>query len=91
VIAIDIADERELEIPEVGQILLVDPETDEERLVDTGSYQFKKWLKEFRTEHETDTQTAFKGGRVERLQVKTKEDYGSAVVRFFGARARRRR
>lgn len=91
VIAINIADEREIEIPDVGQILLVDPESGDERLVDTSSYRFKKWLKEFRTSYETDTQTAFKGGGVELLQVKTKEDYGSAVVRFFGARSRRRR
>jgi uncharacterized protein (DUF58 family) len=91
VIAINISDERETDIPDVGQILLVDPETGDERLVDTSSYAFKKWLKEFKTAHETDTQTAFKGGRVTMLSVKTKEDYGTAVVRFFGARARRRR
>jgi uncharacterized protein (DUF58 family) len=91
VIAINISDEREMDIPEVGQILLVDPETGEERLVDTTSYAFKKWMKEFKTMHETDTQTAFKGGKVQMLSVKTKEDYGTAVVRFFGARARRRR
>jgi uncharacterized protein (DUF58 family) len=91
VIAINISDERETDIPDVGQILLVDPETGDERLVDTSSYNFKKWLKDFKTVHETDTQTAFKGGKVTMLSVKTKEDYGTAVVRFFGARARRRR
>jgi uncharacterized protein (DUF58 family) len=91
VIAINISDDRENEIPDVGQILLFDPETGQETLVDTSSYAFKKWLKEYRTTYETDTKTAFKGGRVEMLSVKTKEDYGSAVVRFFGARARRRR
>jgi uncharacterized protein (DUF58 family) len=91
VIAINISDERETDIPDVGQILLVDPETGDERLVDTSSYNFKKWLKEYKTVHETDTQTAFKGGKVTTLSVKTKEDYGTAVVRFFGARARRRR
>lgn len=91
VVAIAIGDEREVEIPDVGQILLVDPETGEERLVDTGSYPFKKWMKDFQTVHETDTQSAFRGGKVEMLRVQTKEDYGAAVVRFFGARARRRR
>jgi uncharacterized protein (DUF58 family) len=91
VIAIAISDERELKVPDVGQILLVDPETGEERFVDTGSYQFKKWLKEFQMTYETDTQSALKRGKVEMLRVNTKEDYGAAVVRFFGARARRRR
>jgi hypothetical protein len=91
VVAISVADEREFSIPEVGQILFQDPETGEEHLVDTASYAFKKWLNDFRTIYETDTQTAFKGGRVELLKVLTKEDYGNAVVRFFKARTRRRR
>ena len=67
-IAVNIGDERETSIPNVGQILLQDPETGEERLVDTGSYAFKKWLKEFQTTYETDTQSAFKGGKVEMLR-----------------------
>ena len=91
VVAVQIQDERELQIPDVGQILLFDEESGDERLVDTSSYAFKKWLKEFQTAYVTDTQTAFKGGRVETLKVLTKEDYGDAIVRFFRARSRKRR
>ena len=78
-------------IPELGQILFFNPETGEETLVDTSSYQFKKWFKDYLAEFETDHRTAFKGGRVETLKIITKEDYGEAVVRFFRARARRKR
>jgi uncharacterized protein (DUF58 family) len=91
VVALVVTDEREREIPGLGQFLFVDPETGEERLVDTGSYAFKKWLKDYLTAHKTDTETALKGGRVEQLRLVTKEDYAEAVVRFFRARARRRR
>jgi uncharacterized protein (DUF58 family) len=91
VVAVSIGDERELEVPEVGQLVLTDPETGAETWVDTASYTFKKWLKEYRAELETDTQTAFKGGRVEMLRVLTREDYGDAVVRFFRARSRRKK
>ena len=91
VVAVQIGDERELEIPEIGQMVFTDPETGQDAWVDTSSYAFKKWLKESRAEHETDTQTAFKGGRVEQLRVLTKEDYGEAVVRFFRTRSRRKR
>jgi hypothetical protein len=59
--------------------------------VDTSSYAFKKWLKEYHTELETDTQTAFKAGKIEMLRVLTREDYGDAVVRFFRARSRRKK
>jgi len=91
VVAVATSDERESLVPELGHILMMDPETGAETLVDTASYGFKKWLTEFQTAHRTDTETAFKGGRVEVLKVTTKEDYAEAVVRFFRARARRRK
>lgn len=91
VVAVSIGDERELDVPDVGHLLLSDPETGEEAWVDTGSPAFRKWLKDYRTEHETDTQTAFKSGRVETLRVLTKEDYGDAVVRFFRSRSSRKK
>jgi uncharacterized protein (DUF58 family) len=91
VVAISIADEREVLVPELGRMLLFDPETDEERLVDTSSYVFKKWLKEYHAAHEASTRAALKGSRVETLKIFTKEDYGDAVVRFFRARSRRKR
>jgi uncharacterized protein (DUF58 family) len=91
VVAVSIGDERELEVPEVGSLLLVDPETGQESWVDTSSYAFKKWLKDYRAELETDTATALKGGKVELLRVLTREDYGEAVVRFFRARSSRKR
>jgi uncharacterized protein (DUF58 family) len=90
VVAVQVGDERERQVPDIGHVLLMDPESGEERLVDTGSYAFKKWLEEQKTAHETDTETALKGGRVECLRVLTKDDYGDAVVRFFRKRAKRR-
>lgn len=89
-VAISIGDEREDEVPELGQILLYDPETGQEHLVDTSSYLFKKWFKDYRTGFETDFKTTVKGSRVEVLKVLTKEDYGEAVVRFFRARSRKK-
>ena len=91
VIAMQIRDEREGLVPEIGQMIFLDPETGQERFIDTDSYAFKKWFKDFSTEDETDLEAALKGGRVERLKLRTKEDYAEAVVRFFRARARRRR
>jgi uncharacterized protein (DUF58 family) len=90
VVAISIGDEREVDLPPLGQILFIDPETGEERLVDTGSYSFQKWHKEQKLAREADSREAFRGGRVELLKIQTRDDYGEAVVRFFRARARRR-
>jgi uncharacterized protein (DUF58 family) len=91
VVAVSIADEREKKIPELGSILFYDPESGEERMVDTSSYGFKKWFSDYMTETETDLQTALKGSRVETLKILTQEDYGEAVVRFFRARAKRKK
>ncbi len=91
VVAIRITDEREQRIPELGQILLLDPESGEERLVNTSSYGFQKWFKEYQKELEKDRQSAFKSGQIELLNILTKDDYGEAVVRFFSARARRKK
>ncbi|HUP56129.1 MAG TPA: DUF58 domain-containing protein, partial [Bdellovibrionota bacterium] len=90
VVAVQIGDERELEVPEVGQVLLVDPETGEERLVDTGSYAFKKWFSEFRARQTATSQEAFRGGKVDLVRIMTGEDYGDAIVRYFRTRGRRK-
>jgi uncharacterized protein (DUF58 family) len=90
VIAISIADPREREIPDIGQMLVVDPETGEERFVDTGSYSFKKWHKEWVAKQHAATQQALRSGQVETLHISTHEDYAEAVVRFFRARQVRR-
>ncbi|MEK6578544.1 MAG: DUF58 domain-containing protein [Bdellovibrionota bacterium] len=89
VVAIRVGDEREAKVPNVGQVLLLDPETGKEVFIDTGSYTFKKWMAEFSQKHESDTQNILKSSGVEWLKVVTKEDYAEAVVRFFRARARR--
>lgn len=91
VIAISVGDSREFEIPDIGHLLLVDPETGEERFVDTSSYAFKKWHKEYVAAHENKTAAAAKGGQVELLRIRTEEDYSEAVVRFFNKRSKSKR
>ena len=91
VVAISVQDERESAMPDVGRILFSNPETGEEMLVNTGSYAFRTWFNNYQLKQAAATKTALKGGRIEVLNISTKEDYGEAVVRFFRARSRRRR
>jgi hypothetical protein len=91
VVAISIADEKEGVVPDLGSIVFFDPETGQEQIIDTSSYSFKKWFKEFRASQDAEMKSAFKGGKVELLKIQTHEDYGEAVVRFFRARSRRKR
>jgi uncharacterized protein (DUF58 family) len=91
VVAITIEDEREKKIPEVGQLLIEDPETGQERWVDTTSYSFKEWMRAYDAKFESDLQSVLKSSRVETLRILTKDDYGEAVVRFFRARSQRKK
>jgi uncharacterized protein (DUF58 family) len=91
VVAVLTQDEKERSLPHLGHLWLTDPETGEELLVDTRSYAFEKWVQEFHTELEEVFQSSFKSSGVELLRIQTKDDYGEAVVRFFRARARRKR
>jgi uncharacterized protein (DUF58 family) len=90
VVSIMIQDEREKVMPDVGQILITDPESGEEAYIDTGSYGFKTWLKEFQKGLDAEKSGAAKG-QVEIVKVQTQDDYADTVVRFFRARARRKR
>ncbi|MBL7715689.1 MAG: DUF58 domain-containing protein [Bdellovibrionales bacterium] len=88
VVAVQVGDLREKDVPAIGQLYVVDPETGEEGFIDTGSYAFKKWFKEALLEMETDFKTMTKAGGIDVLKVDTHLDYADAVVRFFRARAR---
>lgn len=90
VVAISISDRREHEIPSMGEIWCVNPETGEEQVVNTGSYVFQHWLKQARSKVEGDAQAAFKSGQIECLRVLSQDDYPEAVVRFFRMRGKRR-
>ena len=91
VIAIRVGDLREEQFPASGYLLVTDPETGEEAFVDTSSYAFQQWLMKRKIETDARIDSTFKGSKVERIDVKTQEDYAEAVARFFSARARRRR
>ena len=91
VVALQIADPRERAVPDVGHLLVVDPETGVEHMVDSGSRAFARWISEAQVVLETDFKTAATGGRVEIVALLSDQDYLEAVVKFFRARARRRR
>ena len=89
VVAIRVQDLRESEIPLGELFLFKDPETGEEAYADTGSFRFKRWLKEHSALQEEKTKKSLKSKKVEVLNLSTQEDYGEAVVRFFHQRTRR--
>lgn len=88
VVAVKVGDLREKDVPSIGQLFVVDPETGEEGFIDTAGYDFKKWFKEVLLEMDTDFRTMTKTGGIDTLKVETHEDYAEAVVRFFRTRSK---
>jgi len=91
VVAFRVQDGHEWNVPEVGSLFIRNPETGEEGLIDTRSYRFKAWLKEFTKKTNEELGSLFRTGGVEELKIDCREDYIAAVVRFFRARASKRR
>lgn len=91
VVAVRVNDGREWDVPEMGSLFIVDPETGEEGLVDTRSYRFRTWLAGFRKKNTEELLSLFRSSRVEELKIETREDYPEAVVRFFRARSSKRK
>lgn len=91
VVAVRVRDLHEWEIPNIGAIAVVDPETGEEGIVDPRSFRFKTWFEKYKKEVDQTFRNACRGAGVEILPIETREDHVQAVVRFFQARHRVRR
>ncbi len=89
VVAVDLGDPLERQIPSVGLVALEDAETGVLSWVDTSS---RRWREAFgaRVEgHEEAKRQLFAGLSVDRVQVMTDRDYVAGLSAFFKARSRR--
>jgi uncharacterized protein (DUF58 family) len=91
VLAIRLWDPREIEIPNVGLIVMEDAETGEQLYVDTNDAGFRRRFKEAAAQREAAIDAAFKRAGVDALSLSTEEDLVKAIVRFATLRKRRRR
>jgi len=90
VVVAHVGDPRERELPPVGLLMLVDPETGRTREVQTAS---KKLRERFATAAQTQWETNARAVRVagaSHLALSTDRDWVLDVVRFVAARKRRR-
>jgi uncharacterized protein (DUF58 family) len=91
VLAIRLWDPREVELPDVGLILMEDAETGEQMYVDTHDKRFRTRFAEAARRREATLGEAFKRAGVDVLPLATDEDLVRAIVRFANARRLRRR
>ncbi len=86
IVAIEVYDERDRELPDVGIIEVEDAETGQREWLDTSSGKVREyWLKRFDEEH-ADMQSLLKHNRIDRASVATDGDYVAELIKMFKQR-----
>ena len=91
VMAVRLVDPREVELPDVGPLIMEDAETGEQLYVDTHDRQFRRRFQEAAAQREVVVNGAFARAGVEAVSLSTDEDLVRAIVRMATLRRRRRR
>ena len=90
VLAIRLWDPREMELPDIGPIIMEDAETGEQLYVDTRDRKFRQRFKEAAQRREATLHDAFRRSGVDALPLSTEEDLVRAIARFATRRRRKR-
>jgi len=90
-IAISVDDRRECELPDVGFLRLVDPETGAVREIDTHSRRLRKHFSRQGQERKTVLERTLRRAGVDHLALRAGESYTEGLMRFFRMRERRMR
>ena len=91
VLAIRLWDPREVELPDIGPVIMEDAETGEQLYVDTHDKKFRQRFQEAARRREAALNEAFKRSGVDALSLSTEEDMVRAIVRFAALRQQRRK
>jgi uncharacterized protein (DUF58 family) len=89
VIAVNLNDLREQEIPDIGYIQLEDEETGEQILVDTSDAEFQQNYSQLMSDHNDTLLSMFKRMRIDSIDLKSHEPFEIPLKRFFAMRSRK--
>lgn len=90
VIAVRLWDPREVDLPDIGPIVMQDAETGEQLYVDTGDRRFRQRFRELAQRRADAIDEALAQAQVSPLALSTDEDLVGALVRFNALRRQRR-
>lgn len=91
VVAIRLWDPREMDLPDIGPIVMEDAETGEQLYVDTHDKKFRQRFREAADQREAMLAQTFKRAGVDVLPLSTEEDLIRAIIRFAAIRRQRKR
>src|SRR5271154_4608043 len=90
VVAIQITDRFELRLPPLGRLVLKDAETGEVVEVNTGDERKRRAFAERQSRALAELLRVFRSAKIDSIQVRTDQPYGTALGRFFETREKRR-
>jgi uncharacterized protein (DUF58 family) len=85
-LAVEVVDPRELELPATGLMVFTDPETGEQLEVQTGSTDLRARYAQAAAQQREEIATALRHAGAAHLQLRTDRDWLADVVRFTVAR-----
>src|SRR4029079_8404113 len=88
-IAVRLFDPLEMNLPDLGLLVIQDAETGEQLFVDTHDKRFRKRFNESALHRETALRSAFRESGVDALELSTGDDLVDAILRFSDLRKRR--
>lgn len=86
VVAVHLLDPREMTLPRLGLIHLTDSETGETVVLDTGSRRSREAFAERARLRAQETEELFRRMQLDRVVVRTNQDYVEPLVQFFRRR-----
>ncbi len=89
IIAISVTDPREVSLPNVGLIELLDAETGESVTVDAGDPQIRNAFYQTASNHRQELSALFRSIGVDHIDILTDRSYIEPITRFFKMRERR--
>jgi uncharacterized protein (DUF58 family) len=89
VVAVRLYDPLEMELPDMGMLVMQDAETGEQIFVDTHDRGFRKRFEAAAKAREKELRSAFANAGVDALELATNDNLVDAILRFADLRKRR--
>jgi len=89
IVAVRLYDALEMELPDLGLLVMRDAETGEQLFVDTHDRRFRKRFAAIAERREQELRSALRDAGVDALELSTDDDLVDAILRFADLRKRR--
>ena len=88
-IVLQTTDSGERQLPDIGLVRLLDPETQESRWIDTSSSRIRSHYDDWWNKIQTELEAVFRSSGIDFISLLTTQDYVNPLIQLFKKRGRR--